>query len=144
MYWVVLRGRRTPWLPSLGRLALLVALGTGLSVNNSRAVFEAVTGRRSEFKRTPKFAVTTQPADWQVSDYALPKDPTFWIELLLATYASALLAYSVVHAIWWMFFWLLLYVGGYGYIAYLAFTQARQLQVARTRLGENAPVIGIS
>ena len=32
-----------------------MAVGIGLSINNSRAVLEAILGKPSEFKRTPKY-----------------------------------------------------------------------------------------
>ncbi|MEZ0310565.1 MAG: cellulose synthase family protein [Myxococcota bacterium] len=39
----------------LRRLPLTLALGVGLAVNNSRAVIEAVIGKRTPFARTPKW-----------------------------------------------------------------------------------------
>jgi len=125
-------------------LGVLMALGTGLSLNNTKAVYEAVRGVPSEFKRTPKFAVTddhtpVQNADhapsqspaWQTSSYALPRNPMVWAELALAIYALGLFIYCLWAGIWWISFWVLLYVSGYGYIAGLAFWQAWQLSAAR-------------
>jgi hypothetical protein len=115
-----------PLLARLGRLAMLVGLGTGLSVNNTRAVMEAILGIDSAFKRTPKFAVTGHSADWQTSSYTLPRDPIVWVELVLALYAVGLLGWSISLGLWWLVFWLLLYAGGYSYIAHLSFVQAWQ------------------
>ena len=84
------------------RLMVLLALGTGLSVNNSRAVIEAMLGVRSAFKRTPKFAVTRAGKDWHTSAYVLPSDPTVWVEVVLALYANALLVYSLFNGFWWL------------------------------------------
>ena len=134
MYWAALQTRSVPWPTRLRRLTALIALGTGLSVNNTRAAFEAVTGIQSEFKRTPKFAVTGKQDHWQTSTYALPRDPTAWIELGLALYALGVLIYSISINMWWMVFWLILYGAGYSYIGYLAFVQAWQMSAARTRL----------
>ena len=106
------------------QLTVLLALGTGLSVNNSRAVFEALLGIRSAFKRTPKFAITHTAKDWHTSTYVLPSDPTVWAEAALALYAVSLLLYSLLHGIWWLLPWLSLYAGGYTYIAYLSMRQA--------------------
>jgi len=111
----------------------LIALGTGLSVNNSQAVFEALGRIHSDFKRTPKFAVTGRSSQWQRSAYALPRTPTAWLELLLAVYAVGLLTWVMVMGIWWLIPWLLLYAGGYGYVAGLSFVQAWQTRA--TRLG---------
>ncbi|MBV7337035.1 glycosyltransferase family 2 protein [Chloroflexi bacterium TSY] len=132
MYWAAMDAGQIPWSARLPRLALLVALGTGLSVNNTKAVIEAICGIQSGFKRTPKFAVTRQSEQWQTSTYTLPRDPTAWFEVLLGIYAFSLLIFGAINGIWWLFPWLLLYVGGYFYIAYLAFAQAWQLRITRS------------
>jgi cellulose synthase/poly-beta-1,6-N-acetylglucosamine synthase-like glycosyltransferase len=126
MYWMAMQVQPLPLLARLGRLAMLVGLGTGLSVNNTRAVMEAILGIDSAFKRTPKFAVTGHSADWQTSSYTLPRDPIVWVELVLALYAVGLLGWSISLGLWWLVFWLLLYAGGYSYIAHLSFVQAWQ------------------
>lgn len=61
-------GRRTGW-RSLLYMPLVMALGVGLSLNNTRAVWEAIWTRRqykkggknvrNEFVRTPKYAINT-------------------------------------------------------------------------------------
>ncbi len=43
---------------------LLVLLGTGVAWNNSRAVWEAFTGRKSQFMRTPKFHIERRQDTW--------------------------------------------------------------------------------
>jgi hypothetical protein len=116
----------------LGRLAVLVGLGTGLAVNNTRAVLEAILGLDSEFKRTPKFAITGRSAAWQDSNYTLPRDPAAWLELILALFAFALLAWTISQGIWWLIPWLVMYAGGYGYVSGLAFLQAWETRAARS------------
>ena len=133
LYWVTMQARISAPLPTrLIRLGTLIAMGTGLAVNNSRAVLEAVTGKESAFKRTPKFAVTDRTDDWQTSNYTLPTDPTAWIELVLAAYAVALLIYSLSTGLWWLILWLLMYAAGFSYMAYLSFAQALQVSTARS------------
>lgn len=131
MYWTAMQSKGMPWYGRLGQLGMLVALGTGLSVNNTRAALEAVMGISSEFKRTPKFAIIGRSTQWRTSTYALPRDPTAWIELALGAYAAGLLAYSVTRGIWWLVLWLSLYVAGYGSMAFLAFAQAWQRRRAQ-------------
>ena len=132
MYWMAMRSRasETLW-EKVRQLAVLMALGTGLSINNSKAAYEAFAGIYSEFKRTPKFAVTSQRTHWQGSTYALPRNPIVWIELFLALYATGLLVYCIVAGIWWMVGWVFLYAGGYGYISGLAFLQSWQVRMSR-------------
>ena len=155
MYWAAMRAQQKAGKNASGnkfrRLAVLMALGTGLSVNNTKAVAEAVWRIRSDFQRTPKFAVTEQAvtdhaaieqtapeqialgkaASWHTSTYALSKNPVVWIEFGFAIYASLLLFYCLQNGIWWVVTWVLLYAAGYGYTAYLTFVQGWQLQRAR-------------
>ena len=146
MYWTAMLTQEHVIGNKFRRLAVLISLGTGLSVNNTKAVAEAVIGIQSDFQRTPKFAVTGQSvagqlsaeqpereaaAAWQTSTYALAKNPVVWIEVGFAIYASLLLLYCLQSGIWWVITWVLLYAVGYSYVAYLTFVQAWQLQRAR-------------
>ncbi|NWG18637.1 MAG: glycosyltransferase [Chloroflexi bacterium] len=70
------------WKRRLLVFPVLLALGTGIAWNNSRAAINGLLRRGGEFRRTPKFAV-----GWQKSSYALRSDPNAWIELALALYA---------------------------------------------------------
>ena len=134
LYWTAMHTKSLPLRNRLGRLALLIAVGTGLSLNNTRAVGEALLNIKSEFKRTPKFAVTHQAERWQTSTYVLPRDPIIWLELTLAVYALGLLIWVIIWGIWWLIPWLLLYAGGYTYISGLAFVQAWETRMAREKM----------
>src|SRR5258706_2452131 len=48
------------WRRSLLSLPLLMALGIGLTVTNTRAVLEALTGKQTAFARTPKYRVESK------------------------------------------------------------------------------------
>ncbi len=54
LYLVSQRSGYSDWLSRIVYLPFLVIIGTGIALSNSRAVFEAVIGRRSGFVRTPK------------------------------------------------------------------------------------------
>jgi hypothetical protein len=49
------------WKSRIKYLPMVLAVGIGLSVNNAKAVLEAVFGMESEFKRTPKYRVEGAP-----------------------------------------------------------------------------------
>ena len=62
---------------------VLMALGIGMTWNNTRAVVKGLIGGKVvEFERTPKFA-----ADWSGSGYALRTDRGVFVEIALAVYA---------------------------------------------------------
>jgi cellulose synthase/poly-beta-1,6-N-acetylglucosamine synthase-like glycosyltransferase len=112
------------WHYRLWALPLLVLLGMGLALSNTRAVLKAVLGLRQGFQRTPKFALR-QPEDiWVGSVYALSRDSLIWGEVGLAVFALAVL--TVPGFNWGFAPWLLLYAGGFGYVAGVSLRQAYQ------------------
>lgn len=141
MYWLAMGDRPISFWRKLQQLVILMALGTGLSLNNTKAAIEAFTGIDSEFKRTPKFAIeetpsttaATRPA-WHESTYALPRNPMVWLEMLFALYATYLFFYCLQIGVWWILFWVLMYAIGYGYIAAVAFYQSWQVRYAKAAL----------
>jgi hypothetical protein len=62
-------------------IPLSIALGSGISINNSKAVFEAILGKNSEFIRTPKLAVTSKGDNWRTRKYSSSREITALIEL---------------------------------------------------------------
>jgi hypothetical protein len=132
------------WRYRLRALPLLVLLGMGLALSNTRAVLKAVLGLRQGFQRAPKFALRRPEDTWVGSVYALSRDSLMWGELGLAVFALALLAAPGVH--WGFAPWLLLYAGGlwrlyrnsdatvppvpqqwrFGYVAAITLRQAHQ------------------
>jgi cellulose synthase/poly-beta-1,6-N-acetylglucosamine synthase-like glycosyltransferase len=98
---------------TIARLPALMSLGIGISLTNSRAVVEAVMGRRSAFVRTPKFAGARQSA----ADPVLKRPsrlPPGSAELLLGLLMSLCLAAALLrpHTIIGAPF-LLLFASGY-------------------------------
>src|SRR6187401_450847 len=57
------------WRQRLKYLPFLMSIGIGLSVNNSRAVLEAMFGKQSEFARTPKYGIERQTDEWVGKKY---------------------------------------------------------------------------
>jgi cellulose synthase/poly-beta-1,6-N-acetylglucosamine synthase-like glycosyltransferase len=79
----------------LRRLPMTLALGVGLAVNNSRAVFEALLGKKTEFARTPKWgnrdARRVDPA------YLLSANWQALIEFVLGAYMVCAMAVSAAN-----------------------------------------------
>lgn len=118
------------WRGTLRRVPFLMAVGIGLSINNSRAVLEALAGRQSEFRRTPKY---------NLRDGERPKhrryrgsiNPDTAIELALALYFTAAIGATAARGLWGAVPFLMLFAVGYGY------TAVSTLWQAALRRGEN-------
>lgn len=54
LYWTAEKYINRGWTKQMLYLPFLICFGCGVAINNSRAVFEAIWGKRSEFVRTPK------------------------------------------------------------------------------------------
>jgi hypothetical protein len=59
---------------------------SGISVNNTVAVFDAVFGKKNEFLRTPKFGIVNRGDDWRNKEYVLPFTKTTLLEIFFAIY----------------------------------------------------------
>lgn len=71
------------WWRELPYLPLLLALGIGMSINNAKAVIEAIFNHQSAFVRTPKYGVgEKRRSDWKKSSYKAMKTLTPFVELL--------------------------------------------------------------
>ncbi len=84
------------WVSYLKYIPLSIALGTGIAVNNSKAVIEALFGKSSEFRRTPKFAVTSRKDNWRTRAYTSSKELTTLIELILGLFFLFQTVYAVL------------------------------------------------
>src|SRR5690606_28287481 len=71
------------WWKEIPYLPLLLALGIGMSINNAKAVIEAIFNHQSGFVRTPKYGIgEKQRTDWKKSSYKAMKTLTPVVELL--------------------------------------------------------------
>jgi len=135
MYWVAMREQGRGYQERISNLVMLVFLGAGLSLNNTRAVVEALLGKQSSFLRTPKFNQRGRfREDKSISSYLLPRDANVWIEILLALYAALLFVYAVSAGLWSIGPWLFMYFGGFSYVSGLNFIQSRQNALKNSRL----------
>ena len=63
-----------------------MSIGIGLSVNNTRAVFEALFNKQSEFTRTPKYHIEGDADEWVGKKYRQSVAVQPLIELALGLY----------------------------------------------------------
>jgi cellulose synthase/poly-beta-1,6-N-acetylglucosamine synthase-like glycosyltransferase len=79
---------RTDWRKKIVLFPLFMAGSMGFAVNNSRAVFEGLMNRKSEFVRTPKFKVENSKDSLKGNKYLAKKkiDMMAMVELIMAIY----------------------------------------------------------
>ncbi len=79
---------RTDWRKKIVLFPLFMAGSMGFAVNNSRAVFEGLMNRKSEFVRTPKFKVGNNKTGLKENKYIAKKkiDLMVMVELIMAVY----------------------------------------------------------
>jgi hypothetical protein len=113
------------WRRRFAHLPLLVFLGTGMVLSNTRAVAEALLGQGNDFRRTPKFDVQRRDDNWMGHVYALPFR---WItlgELFLSFYALCAALLALRHGNVYAAPFLLIYTLGFAYVAGLDLWQTR-------------------
>ena len=108
------------WVARYGYFAVLLLLGTGIALNNSIAVFEAITRQGNSFRRTPKFHVEGDGDAWSTKRYTLPFSWESIGELALSAYAFAGVAIAWQHHLWWSMPFLMLYAAGFGFTGALS------------------------
>ncbi|MGI9553975.1 MAG: cellulose synthase family protein [Thermodesulfobacteriota bacterium] len=109
-YLTVVEVHGKDWKRFFKYIPVALALGAGLALNNSKAVFEALWGKESEFKRTPKFAVQNKRDVWESTSYVSSKEVTAFFEFML----GLLFLIQTVYAI---------YMGYIGWIPFLLLLQ---------------------
>jgi cellulose synthase/poly-beta-1,6-N-acetylglucosamine synthase-like glycosyltransferase len=88
---------RKDWRKKIVLFPLFMAGSMGFAVNNSRAVFEGLMNRKSEFVRTPKFKVVNEKDSWIGKKYGTTKklSMSVYVELLMAVYCFIGVAASI-------------------------------------------------
>ncbi|MEO1083302.1 MAG: cellulose synthase family protein [Acidobacteriota bacterium] len=97
----------------------LMAVGIGLSVNNTRAVLSGLREDGGVFHRTPKYKLEGQRDGWSGKAYALRKNLSFYLEALLALYFIGCFATAAHLGMWWSMPFLWLFLQGYVYMTWL-------------------------
>src|SRR5262245_32912604 len=107
----------------LGRLPLVMSIGIGLCVNQTRAVLEALGGRETEFVRTPKHGIGVSGGNWWSKKYRAAKSVTPFIELGLAAYFVVAIAVAFDHGHYLSLPFLGLFLCGFGYVGWVSLWQ---------------------
>jgi cellulose synthase/poly-beta-1,6-N-acetylglucosamine synthase-like glycosyltransferase len=84
--YIIRRLWQDKWKLKAKQYCILLFFATGISVNNSIAVFDGLFGTKNEFLRTPKFGIVGRTDKWKNKDYVLPFTKTTLLELFLSLY----------------------------------------------------------
>ncbi len=113
------------WPRALLYLPVLMALGIGLTITNTRAVLEALVGKVTPFARTPKYHVETKKDKVRVNKYRRRLGWVPWLELVIGTYFAVTVYYAVENENYLTVPFLILFVVGYWYTGLMSLLQGR-------------------
>src|SRR5204863_8227916 len=85
------------WMKEILLLPALLALGVGLSLNNARAVLEAVFNHKSDFARTPKYGIERKSQTWRSCKYMLLKSQLPIAEMASGLYFTYFVWFAIHH-----------------------------------------------
>ena len=119
------------WMKEILLLPCLLALGVGLSLNNARAVLEAVFNHKSDFARTPKYGIECKSQPWRSCKYMPLKSLLPIAEMAFALYFSYFVWFAIQH-------------GQFISVPFLAMFQIGFLYVSVSSLGQWFPRINLS
>jgi cellulose synthase/poly-beta-1,6-N-acetylglucosamine synthase-like glycosyltransferase len=122
-YLISQREAYADWRSRVKYLPIVMAIGIGLAVNNSKAVLEALFGRPGEFARTPKYGIERRQDDWQHKKYhqSMPIQP--FVELGLGLYFTVTVLYALANGIYGTLPFLILFQFGFLYLGLMSIVQ---------------------
>ncbi|MBV9672662.1 MAG: glycosyltransferase, partial [Verrucomicrobia bacterium] len=105
------------WKREICFFPFVLALGIGLSINNARAVLEALFNRDSDFYRTPKHGSIDSRHSWKQSRYAALGTVIPLVELIFAGYFSYIVFHAFQNSEYLSLPFLMLFQIGFAYVA---------------------------
>ena len=103
---------------------VFLAGSMGFSVNNTKAVFEGLIGKKSEFVRTPKYKITGKQESWQGKKYVNKKlSFSTYIEAFMAVYCFVGVVIAIGTAQIAAVPFQLMFFGGFATVSYLSIRQ---------------------
>ena len=105
------------WWREMIYFPMLLALGIGMSINNGKAVLEAVFNKVSPFVRTPKYGIDDEQVSWTRRAYGALRSWTPIAEWLLAGYFSFVCMFAILKGHWLSIPFLLIFQIGFLYVA---------------------------
>jgi cellulose synthase/poly-beta-1,6-N-acetylglucosamine synthase-like glycosyltransferase len=143
LFYVVAQRELYPknWKRSIFMLPMLMAVGVGLTIINTRAVLEALFGVETGFVRTPKFAIGERPMKLENKRYRARSGWLPYLELAVGTYFLGMVVFAITTFNFLSIPFLALFVFGYYWAGFttlyqehqsrLRWMKARNLELAR-------------
>ncbi len=122
-YMVCQREIHSDWKTRIKYLPFLMSIGIGLCINNTKAVFEALMNKQSEFARTPKYRIEDGGDEWVGKKYRQSVAVQPLIELALGLYFTATVFYALANGIYGTVPFLVLFQIGFLYTGLLSVVQ---------------------
>lgn len=118
------------WVWRIRDLPALLSFGIGMGLTNAMAVWEGLTGKETDFIRTPKYGDALDVKAAPI--YSNPKLSFVALHLFFALYSLSAMALAVAQGGWKAVPFLSLFVFGFVYMSYLAIDQGRFLKRSST------------
>ncbi len=132
--------RPDTWWKEIPYLPLLLALGIGMSITNTKAVLEALFNHQTAFIRTPKYGIEQKNSDWKKSSYKAMKTLTPFVELLFGFFFLFVVIEAAMQGRWSSAILLLPFPVGFFYTSSASllrmvpsFSSSKQLQTPATQ-----------
>ncbi|MBZ5584145.1 MAG: glycosyltransferase [Acidobacteriia bacterium] len=143
LFYVVAQRELYPrnWKRSILMLPMLIAVGVGLTIINTRAVLEALFGIQTAFARTPKFALAGRPVNLETRKYRSHSGWLPYAEVAVGCYFVGMIVFAIQTYNYFAIPFLLLFVLGYWWAGFgtlyqeyqgrLRWLKQRRLELAR-------------
>lgn len=121
------------WKRAFAFLPALIAAGIALTLINAHAVLEALFGYKTEFARTPKYAVGEQKTKLLAPKYRRRSGWLPYAEIAVGTYFVAMIAFAIDTYNFFAIPFLILFVAGYYWAAFATLYEEWQGRLAWQR-----------
>jgi len=108
------------WKTRIKFLPFLMCLGTGIAVNNTKAVLEALLNIKSGFVRTPKYGIKQKQDSWFGKHYSIPASAVSVLEFFFGVYSLTGLLMFLLFSKYLVSPFLLIYTAGFFYVFFLS------------------------
>ena len=131
LYFVSQHSIYSDWFRRIFYLPFLVIIGVGIAISNSRAVIEALMGRKSGFVRTPK------KGDHEIIHYKVCVPWSGILEILLGIYCAWSLGYYLSVGKYMVGSFLAVYTSGFLFIGLLTLAHTIEPQLSVNKMLTN-------